>query len=94
MDQNVGTTLGSARRMRAVGLAALSACLGLALLPKGYASEEPEPIERHYQPAPPAPSFQTWETAAPKSEGCVTCHTASDQKTMHASSAVVPTVSG
>src|SRR5436190_11234291 len=90
MDRKVGTTLGAKRRsVRTLWLAALAACLGLALLPKGWASEEPEPIDRHYSPTPPAPSFQTWDMAEPKSGGCVSCHTDSDQKTMHASSAVV-----
>ncbi|WP_293368239.1 hypothetical protein [Nevskia sp.] len=39
--------------------------------------------------APAAPRFQTAAEAAAKSDGCVSCHTASDQKTMHESRAVV-----
>jgi len=39
--------------------------------------------------APPAPRFQTAADAARKSAGCVSCHTASDQKTMHESPAVI-----
>ena len=38
---------------------------------------------------PPAPQFQTWAQADAMSAGCITCHTDSDQKTMHASEAVV-----
>ncbi|MEO8673657.1 MAG: hypothetical protein ABI411_20275, partial [Tahibacter sp.] len=68
--------------------------LGLALLSLaglttfGYANEE-KPVERNYVTAPPAPSFQTWAEADGKSAGCVSCHTSSDRKTMHASEAVV-----
>jgi hypothetical protein len=53
-----------------------------------FAGEE-EPVERTYISAPAAPAFQSWDQAKPKSEGCVSCHTASDRKTMHASEAVV-----
>ncbi len=38
---------------------------------------------------PPAPQFQTWGQADTMSNGCVTCHTDSDQKTMHISESVV-----
>jgi hypothetical protein len=38
---------------------------------------------------PPAPSHQTWQQADQKSEGCISCHTESDSKTMHTSPAVV-----
>src|SRR5678815_2718905 len=90
MEQKVGTSPGVAPRPARLRWAAvLAACLGGLLLTQGYASEEPKPIDRGYAPTPPAPSFQTWEMAEPKSAGCVSCHTSSDQKTMHASSAVV-----
>ena len=65
---------------------------GLAALAIGtfaLASGEIEPVEREYVKAPPAPAFQSWAEADRKSEGCVTCHTASDRKTMHASEGVV-----
>lgn len=39
--------------------------------------------------APAAPAFQTLEQAQEKSSGCASCHTASDNKTMHANPAVV-----
>jgi hypothetical protein len=52
------------------------------------ASEE-QPVERHYVTAPAAPAFQTWDDARKKSTGCVSCHTQSDRKTMHATEAVV-----
>src|SRR5213596_1938247 len=38
--------------------------------------------------APPAPKRQSQEDADRKSVGCVSCHTQSDQKTMHAAKAV------
>jgi hypothetical protein len=49
--------------------------------------ESPRSI-RHVT-APPAPPGQTWEQAAGKSAGCVTCHTAMDNKTMHINEGVV-----
>ena len=48
-----------------------------------------EAVERVYVTAPDAPAFQNWESADAKSKGCVSCHTKSDRKTMHASEAVV-----
>ena len=53
------------------------------------ASDEEHPIERNYVSAPAAPAFQTWDDAQKKSTGCVSCHTQSDRKTMHATEAVV-----
>ena len=47
------------------------------------------PQEVSYPDYPPAPRFQTWEEANVKSSGCITCHTKSDQKTMHVSQSVV-----
>ncbi|HEX2526402.1 MAG TPA: hypothetical protein VHL31_08885 [Geminicoccus sp.] len=64
----------------------------LALYPMAAvqaASESEAPRDIVYTPAPPAPAAQTPEEAHAKSVGCVSCHTASDQKTMHASKAVV-----
>lgn len=42
-----------------------------------------------YTFTPPAPQNQTWDAANAKSTGCVSCHTDSDQKTMHETPAVV-----
>ena len=39
--------------------------------------------------SPPAPAKQTLVEADAKSQGCITCHTASDRHTMHANPAVV-----
>jgi hypothetical protein len=61
----------------------------LALLaPPAQASEEAA-VERVYHTAPNAPSFQTTQQADAKSAGCVSCHAASDRKTMHATPAVI-----
>ncbi len=72
----------------------LSSCLGLLgalLLPVALlASEGEHAVERDYTQVrtDPSPASQTAESMAAKSEGCVSCHTESDQKTMHASTAV------
>ena len=42
-----------------------------------------------YPVYPPAPRQQSFDDAAAKSVGCLTCHTATDMPTMHANSAVV-----
>jgi hypothetical protein len=66
--------------------------LGLAALSGLVAAEEGEhPIERDYSlvRAAPAPRTQEWPDAQAKSEGCQSCHTASDAHTMHQSPAVV-----
>jgi len=61
----------------------------MLVVPLGLsASETSQPVKRHYVTAPPAPSSQTAETVQAKSAGCVSCHTASDAKTMHANPAV------
>ena len=39
--------------------------------------------------APPAPASQTREDAHRKSIGCMSCHTSTDQHTMHANPAVI-----
>jgi hypothetical protein len=55
------------------------------------ASEPEKAVTRDYSlvRAAPAPRTQEWEAAETKSSGCVSCHTESDQKTMHKSQAVV-----
>src|SRR5258708_3463464 len=63
--------------------------LSLAVSWHAIANEEEKPVERTYAVTPPAPAFQTWTDADAKSKGCVSCHTQSDRKTMHASEAVV-----
>jgi hypothetical protein len=51
-------------------------------------SEEESPVERKYVTAPPSPERQSAEDAARKSSGCKTCHTTTDQLSMHNNPAV------
>jgi hypothetical protein len=68
---------------------ALAAAAGLFGSAQLIASEGEKPRDIKYAFTPPAPQNQGWDEANGKSNGCVSCHTASDQKTMHASPAVV-----
>ena len=47
------------------------------------------PVDRVYVTAPDAPRNQTQAAADAKSAGCMSCHNPIDQKSMHASPAVV-----
>ena len=47
-----------------------------------------EPVERHYVTAPPAPMSQSPEMAQSKSQGCRSCHTQTDNATMHGNTAI------
>ncbi len=66
----------------------LIVCSALVGGASALAAEGETAVERNYTTAPPAPSNQTWEDVDAKSAGCVSCHTESDRKTMHASTAV------
>ena len=50
--------------------------------------EEESPVERTYVTAPPSPERQSAEDAARKSGGCKSCHTTTDQLSMHNNPAV------
>ena len=54
----------------------------------GEASEGEKPVQRTYRDYPAAPVTQSVEDMAAKSDGCTSCHVASDAPTMHVSSAV------
>lgn len=76
------------RRTAAALLTALLPAL-LWLSEQGaVAAEKEKPVERSYTFSPPAPAQQTAEAAEAKSAGCVSCHTDTDSKTMHANPAV------
>ena len=64
--------------------------VSVALLLGGLATaaEGEKPVKRKYVMAPPAPATQTAAQMDAKSEGCVSCHTESDTKTMHVNTAV------
>ena len=75
---------------RGFGLWAL--CLGMTLLAipvsETFSAGGYEKVERAHVRAPDAPASQTAEQMAAKSDGCESCHTTTDQKTMHANPAV------
>jgi hypothetical protein len=85
------------RRLRRLPLAWLLLALAAFLVPTAlWASGEEIPQKVTYSRAPAAPRGQPGDTAQEqwafvdgKNAGCVSCHTASDHKTMHASEAVV-----
>ena len=54
-----------------------------------YGSEGEHPRDIDYVTAPPAPASQTQAQASMKSMGCLTCHTKTDEPTMHANQGVV-----
>jgi hypothetical protein len=54
-----------------------------------HASDAEKPVERVYAVTPPAPMSQTAEQVAAKSEGCYSCHTKTDEPSMHATPAVM-----
>jgi hypothetical protein len=72
---------------------AIALLAAMILLNSGrlFASEVEKAVMRDYSTvfAPPAPENQTKEEAKAKSEGCISCHSASDAWTMHKSEAVV-----
>ena len=53
-----------------------------------WSSEEESPVKRSYVTAPSAPVSQEDAPMQAKSAGCLTCHTATDSFSMHASPAV------
>jgi len=66
----------------------------LAMIPLmgvAIASEGEAPVARDYARVrtAPAPKWQTQADADAKSTGCISCHTASDEATMHAPKSVV-----
>ncbi|MDM4770396.1 hypothetical protein [Solimonas sp. SE-A11] len=67
----------------------LAALLLIALAGPAPAAGGEKPVERSYVIADFAPRFQRQDQAEAKSAGCQSCHTASDQHTMHANPAVV-----
>src|SRR3712207_6775800 len=75
------------------GIAGAAALLAASLFGSGsrIAAGGEKPVSRDYSlvRAEPAPRTQDWDSADAKSAGCVSCHTASEAKTMHKSPAVV-----
>ena len=78
--------------LKGVALSAFVASLALVSLPAGdahAAGADETPKKVKYTPAPPAPAQQSQAAADAKSEGCISCHTASDEKTMHQNPGVI-----
>ncbi|MCZ6709283.1 MAG: hypothetical protein O7B25_02855 [Gammaproteobacteria bacterium] len=72
-----------------ITLIALIVALAIASsTPQTQASEGSKAVERTYSYTPPAPARQTGAEAEAKSAGCQSCHTETDNKTMHESSAI------
>ncbi len=71
--------------------ALLTALVGFAfaLAPAPAYAAKVEAVAREYVTHPAAPRHQSQAEADAKSEGCLTCHTDSDAKTMHRNPAVV-----
>ncbi|NND68574.1 MAG: hypothetical protein HKN19_13385 [Halioglobus sp.] len=69
-------------------LAAAALVAGLAWAGPAGAASKLVAVERDYITAPDAPPSQTAAAVAAKSDGCESCHTSTDQKTMHANPAV------
>jgi hypothetical protein len=70
-------------------LALIAAALGFGLSGALAAPEKEKPVERDYVTAPSAPFGQSQAEADAKSAGCYSCHTETDQPTMHASPSVI-----
>jgi hypothetical protein len=69
----------------------LAFAIGLALLlctSPAFAAGGEKPRDVSYPEYPPAPREQTGAEVEAKSAGCVSCHTSTDQKTMHMNPAV------
>ncbi len=62
--------------------------IGALFSQPAVSSSEYHIIERDYAFSPPAPSQQSPAQVTLKNEGCVSCHTESDSKTMHMSESV------
>ena len=88
MEEGANILAGLAKRI-GLGLLAAAAACGLFGAAQGLASEGEKPRDIKYAFTPPSPQSQSWAEADQKSAGCVSCHTASDQKTMHQTPAVV-----
>ena len=54
-----------------------------------HASDAEKPVARVYAKTPPAPMSQTAGQVAAKSDGCYSCHTKTDEPSMHATPAVM-----
>lgn len=70
-------------------IAFIGTALALGVFFHADASEEAQLVQRDYVVAPVAPKSQTEAQAKGKTDGCMSCHTATDNHTMHANPAVI-----
>jgi len=72
---------------------AMTLCVGGLMLllasSTALAAEKLKPQKVDYADTPPAPAQQTQAEADAKSEGCLSCHSPTDQPTMHANPGVI-----
>jgi len=77
------------RRLMMPRIAAIGVVAALAgAASSAHAAEDLEAQQVDYDTQPPAPAQQTPSAAERKTAGCMTCHTETDQKTMHNNPAV------
>lgn len=70
-------------------LTRVTVCLMALYGTVAFGADLEKPVKRSYTTAPSAPYSQNWDEANGKSAGCLSCHEGTDEKTMHASQAVV-----
>ncbi len=87
--RDASSRIGSRPRTSSVLRGAVASILFVLALSPAVANEGLHAVERGWTLAPPAPAGQSRDDAASKSAGCVSCHTDSDQKTMHRNPGVV-----
>ena len=65
------------------------ALVSLLATPSALATSGEKPRDIDYTRTPPAPAQQTEAAAKTKNAGCLSCHTETDQLTMHANPGVI-----
>ncbi len=71
---------------RLIALWFVAICAGISV--SAQASEDYHAVKRHYVTAPNSPQSQTQAEADAKSAGCMSCHTETDSRSMHVSTAI------
>jgi hypothetical protein len=89
LDNKTMTVQSIVNRVKQVSATSLVLVLG-SFMPVSsiWASSLYEAVEREYVTAPNAPSSQSQAEVDTKSDGCMSCHTKTDNKSMHANPAI------
>ena len=74
---------------QALSFVALLAAAFVLVAGPGFAASGESPQDVHYSVTPPAPRWQPQEDVDAKSAGCMTCHTKSDEPSMHRTGGVM-----